>query len=88
MTTVSMVTFNHLPAEQGKKDRSSKDAMTKSLDKARGQARINIGKAFQQQRQLRDLNGLKGDAIIAVFLLPCLFFYIQCDNVQSFHKAE
>lgn len=41
----------------------------KRLDQARAQTRVNIGVAFQRWRQLREMKGLKSDAMVAVFLL-------------------
>ncbi len=32
--------------------------------------------------------GLKGDAMVAVLLMLCLFFNIHYDNVQGLYTAE
>ncbi|KAM4605451.1 uncharacterized protein ACJ7VT_017695 [Polymixia lowei] len=58
-------------AKQSKKRKTFLEKATtkKRLDKARCQTRVNIGVAFQRWRQLRELKGLKSDAMVAVFLL-------------------
>ena len=49
-----------------RKTENEKAATKKKLENARGKTRINIGFAFQRWRQLRELNGLKSDAMVAV----------------------
>ena len=49
-----------------RKTETEKAATKKKLETARGKTRINIGLAFQRWRQLRELNGLKSDAMVAV----------------------
>ena len=52
-----------------RKTETEKAATIKKLEAARVKTRINIGSAFQRWRHLRELNGLKSDAMVAVFLL-------------------
>lgn len=57
--------------KQSKKRKTvfEKATTKKRLDQARSQTRVNIGIAFQRWRQLREVKGLKSDAMVAVFLL-------------------
>lgn len=41
----------------------------KFYDQARAKSRVNIGEAFQQWRDLREIKGMKTDAEVALFLL-------------------
>ena len=52
-----------------RKPEDERTATKKSLDKARGQTRINIGVTFERWRQLRELKGLNSDAEVALCLL-------------------
>ncbi|XP_073711610.1 uncharacterized protein [Misgurnus anguillicaudatus] len=58
-------------SKHGKKRKTvqEKAINKKYLDKQRNQTRVNIGVAFQRWRELRDLKGLKSDAMMALFLL-------------------
>lgn len=41
----------------------------RECDRIRNKTRINIGRAFEQWRQLRELKGFKSDPELAFFLL-------------------
>lgn len=58
-------------AEKQPKRRRSEEYKRKRkfYDEARAKTRVNIGEAFQQWRELRDLEGMKTDAEVALFLL-------------------
>ncbi|XP_020496254.2 zinc finger protein 771-like isoform X3 [Labrus bergylta] len=55
------------PKKEGKnrKTEAEKAVTRRRLDKTR----VNIGTAFQRWRQLRELKGLRSDAVVALFLL-------------------
>ncbi|CAL8325221.1 unnamed protein product [Arctogadus glacialis] len=67
-----------------RKTETEKAATIKKLETARGKTRINIGLAFQRWRQLRELNGLKSDAMVAVFLLDS---YEQKQTFTSYKRG-
>ena len=58
-------------AQQSKKRKTGTERVTntKRLNNERSNTRVNIGIAFQRWRELRELEGLKSDAMVAVFLL-------------------
>ena len=59
------------PAKKAKKEKRLKEKKwrLKGLQIERGQTGVNIGITFQQQRQLRELQGRESEAVVAVFLL-------------------
>ena len=56
--------------KQPKRRRSEEQKLKmKGYDQARGKSRVNIGGAFRRWRDLRESEGFKSDAEVALFLL-------------------
>lgn len=56
--------------KQPKRRRSEEQKLKKKgYDQARAKSRVNIGEAFQRWRDLRELEGMKTDAEVALCLL-------------------
>ncbi|ROI16398.1 hypothetical protein DPX16_4432 [Anabarilius grahami] len=51
------------------KEKAPRDQVRKKCDRIRNKTRINIGRAFERWRQLRELKGFKSDPELAFFLL-------------------
>nr|XP_020496293.1 uncharacterized protein LOC109989033 [Labrus bergylta] len=69
-----MADNEHLPgllvtARPARNSEKRKTEAEKAATKSSGQNRVNIGTAFQRWRQLRELKGLRSDAMVALFLL-------------------
>ncbi|XP_067093723.1 zinc finger protein 37-like [Osmerus mordax] len=80
-------------AQQSKKRKTvmERATNTKRLNNERSKTRVNIGIAFQRWRELRELEGLKSDAMVAVFLLDRYSASRQSKRVlspQQDHNTE